>query len=757
MSMLFCSWAGGKEEEDPGSGGEESGEENDAESTSADAEETTDGTEAAVAEPEPEEEKKPAAPAFFCKWATEDDAKSESEGESDNNDNNGVEDEQKEEINENEEKEPEKDEIPPSEKPDKPVMFMKWAKEGDDEVESSSEEEEEENDAKLEPESEEESQTEKAPAAEENGSWMVRMVEDAGNDLLGLPLAPSPSEDQDPFDSVFSSSKPGPAKRKSKPAAKIVFSDSDDDNHIPDVDTSNFEVIDSWDAYVADTVSETLDGNEEKKAKGRPRGAFSRGPYKKKEKPGPKSAKPGPKSKRASRRSPSLDSMVFPTSDLDLSSIRLNVRNDVVVTAAERRLANTHVAKMQEMDEEEDVPLARRRSKSGRKRKGEGAEGKKAKKSKIDSLADEVGWPRMSSVFSDSDEGKRVRKPTAKVQPFVHVEPEKEKKRTKPKDRKMGRKVHLPAKGPYYTACKLGSYRCPLCFMEWRLNQPYGRHIIGQACQVDPPGPNKKREDEDEDKALRFVSVTPATAKRDSSVKIGKVPSLKFLSREATWETLDSMPRVKEGLEYYHSLYSPYNRTVQPRLFRHIRGGAKLNYVAGLTGYEKLCREPLKIAIYLERKISLARGKLGARHPRTRGWVAKYRLLLALPLHDLFLVAASPYRVLEYPTDTGEVGLMCLACPKADCGGCPKVTPEPVKRSERPTKKSSSPKITLKIKKEVIEKKHKKDKKFKKDKKDKKKERVELPSGLVMTCSSCSTVFNSVTGLGEHRRLCKAK
>ena len=488
MSMLFCSWAGGQEEEGPGSGDEESGEENDAETTSADVEETSDVTEAAVAEPEPEEEKKPAAPAFFCKWATEDDDKSESEGESDNNDNNEVEDEQKE-INESEEqdeKEPEKVETPPPEKPDKPVMFMKWAKEGD-EVESSSEEEVEENDAKLEPESEEENQTEAAPAAEENGNWMVRMVEDAENDLLGLPLAPSPSGDQDPFDSVFSSSKPGPATRKSKPAAKIVFSDSDDDNHIPDVDTSNFEVIDSWDAYVADTVAETLDGNEEKKAKGRPRGPYSRGPYKKKEKPGPKSAKPGPKSKRASRRSPSLDSMIFPTSDLDLSSIRLNVRNDVVVTAAERRLANTYVAKMQEVDEEEDVPLARRRSKSGRKRKGEGTEGKKAKKSKIDSLAEEVGWPRMSSVFSDSDEGKRVRKPTAKVQPFVHVEPEKEKKRTKPKDRKVGRKVHLPAKGPYYTACKLGSYRCPLCFMEWRLNQPYGRHIIGQACQVSRP------------------------------------------------------------------------------------------------------------------------------------------------------------------------------------------------------------------------------------------------------------------------------
>ena len=50
-----------------------------------------------------------------------------------------------------------------------------------------------------------------------------------------------------------------------------------------------------------------------------------------------------------------------------------------------------------------------------------------------------------------------------------------------------------------------------------------------------------------------------------------QVPSLKFLSREATWETLDSMPRVKEGLEYYHSLYSPYNRTMQARLFANIR------------------------------------------------------------------------------------------------------------------------------------------------------------------------------------------
>jgi hypothetical protein len=177
--------------------------------------------------------------------------------------------------------------------------------------------------------------------------------------------------------------------------------------------------------------------------------------------------------------------------------------------------------------------------------------------------------------------------------------------------------------------------------------------------------------------------------------------------------------------------------------------------VKGLAGYERLCREPLKVAIYLERKISLARGKLGPRHPRTAGWTEKYRLLLGLPLHDLFLVAASPYRVLEFPGEE-EVGLMCLACPRTRCHGCPKVAKpsQPVNRtSSSQTKKH--PKITLKIKKEVIEKKHKKEKKMKREKS---REKVSsLPTGLVMTCSTCSTVFNSVTGLGEHRRLCKVK
>merc|ERR1719225_2353477 len=434
------------------------------------------------------------------------------------------------------------------------------------------------------------------------------------------------------------------------------------------------------------------------------------------------------------------------------------------------------MAEKNDDDEEEDVPLARRRRSGGsRKRKGEGEETKRSRKARTEtgenrrsSRDSELGWPRLSSVFDSGEDGRRVRKPTAKVQPFVHVEPEKEKRRVRPKDRGRSggaptkKRIHQPAKGPYFTACKIGSYRCPLCFTEWKLNQPYGRHIIAQACQVDPPDPVARGGDDvdDNDRPMRWVSVTPATAKRDSSVKLGKVPSLKKLSRSAL-DSCTSLPRVKEGLEYYHSLYSPYNRTIQARLFANIRTGAKLNLVAGLAGYEKLCREPLKIAIYLERKISLARAKLGSRHTRTKGWVAKYTTLLKLPLHDLFLVAASPYRVLEYPVEdtvTEMVGLMCLTCPKMACTGCPKVARAPVKVDKRTnfqSTKKSEPKITLKIKKELIEKKHKKEKK--KDKKEKKKEKVVIPSGLVMTCSSCSTVFNSVTGLREHRRHCKRK
>ena len=539
MSMLFCSWAKKEEEADDDQDVDDEEEKSDSKQT----EEVEENSEEVSEKEEPSEDskeeeagpsKKPAeaAPAFFCKWATEEEEyKSDSEQDSENEAAGENKEDKSEAVDANDtgeaelEEEEEKAEeapLPPEPvKEDKPVIFCKWGDHA--EYESSEEEEEEEDkrleeDAKLEPESEEEDKTlDNAPAAEDSGGWMVRMVEDATNDLLNLPLAPESNSDaQDPFDSVFSSSRATrTAQRKASRTTNNYGSDSDaGDNYIPDVDTSNFEVIDDWDDYVADTIEGNEKEEREAATKRTTRNKAGRKPGPKSMKPGPKSMKPGPKSKSvpkshnvgpksarpgpASRRSRRRSSSEASGDNLDLSSIRLNKRNDVGVTAAERKLANKHMVVEKDEDEEEDMPLARRRKSGGsRKRKGEGDERARTKKARTDagenrrsSRDSEVGWPRLSSVFDNGEDGRRVRKPTAKVQPFVHVEPEKEKRRVRPKDRSRTggvptkKRVHQPAKGPYFTACKIGSYRCPLCFTQWQLNQPYGRHIIAQACQV---------------------------------------------------------------------------------------------------------------------------------------------------------------------------------------------------------------------------------------------------------------------------------
>ena len=537
MSMLFCSWAKKDEEADDDQDVDDEDQKSD--SKEAEKEEIEENTEAVSDKEEPSEDCKEdeascsktpaeAAPAFFCKWATEEEYKSDSEQDSESETGEHRED-KSEAVEENDTVEPEEEKVeepPPPEpvKEDKPVIFCKWGDHA--EYESSEEEEEDkrlEEDAKLEPESEEEDKIlDNVPAAEESGGWMVRMVEDATNDLLNLPLAPESNSDaQDPFDSVFSSSRAGGSsrtgQRKASRTTNNYGSDSDaGDNYIPDVDTSNFEVIDDWDDYVADTIEGNEKEEREAATKRTTRNKAGRKPGPKSMKPGPKSMKPGPKSKSspkshnigpksarpgpASRRSRRRSSSEGSGENLDLSSIRLNKRNDVGVTAAERKLANKHMVVDKEEDEEEDVPLARRRKSGGsRKRKGEGEERTRTKKARTDTTGEnrrssrdsEVGWPRLSSVFDSGEDGRRVRKPTAKVQPFVHLEPEKEKRRVRPKDRSRSggvagtkKRVHQPAKGPYFTACKIGSYRCPLCFTRWQLNQPYGRHIIAQACQV---------------------------------------------------------------------------------------------------------------------------------------------------------------------------------------------------------------------------------------------------------------------------------
>ena len=535
MSMLFCSWAN-KDEEEPDDDQDVDDEDQEGESKEEEKEEVKENTETVSEKGEKSEDSKDdgasvsekPAPAFFCKWATEEEEyKSESDQEEEEEEEAANEEEVGEPVVEDEaEVEEEKADDPPPEpvKEDKPVIFCKW---GDhEEYESSEDEEPEEvedkkleDEAKLEPESEEEDKTfdNAATGADENGGWMVRMVEDATNDLLNLPLAPDTASDaQDPFDSVFSSSRSSRTiERKTSRTTNNYGSDSDGDNYIPEVETGNFEVIDGWDDYVADTIEGNEKEEREAKEKRTTRANAGRKPGPKSMKPGPKSMKTGPKLKAgpksqgaplkstrpgpASRRGRRRSSSEGSAHNLDLSNIRLNKRNDVTVTAAERQLANKHMmAEKNDDDEEEDVPLARRRRSGGsRKRKGEGEETKRSKKARTEtgenrrsSRDSELGWPRLSSVFDSGEDGRRVRKPTAKVQPFVHVEPEKEKRRVRPKDRGRAggaptkKRIHQPAKGPYFTACKIGSYRCPLCLTEWKLNQPYGRHIIAQACQV---------------------------------------------------------------------------------------------------------------------------------------------------------------------------------------------------------------------------------------------------------------------------------
>ena len=84
------------------------------------------------------------------------------------------------------------------------------------------------------------------------------------------------------------------------------------------------------------------------------------------------------------------------------------------------------------VEEEEDVPLARRRKATvSKKRKTENAavtkSAKRSRKEKSEMLRrgsgdsqSAPGWPRLASVFGGQDNTSRVRKPTAKVQPFVH-------------------------------------------------------------------------------------------------------------------------------------------------------------------------------------------------------------------------------------------------------------------------------------------------------------------------------------------------
>ena len=300
----------------------------------------------------------------------------------------------------------------------------------------------------------------------------------------------------------------------------------------------------------------------------------------------------------------------------------------------------------------------------------------------------------------------------------------------------------------YNGVCKFVKAQCPLCWNFWNLSQPYGQHVINQTCQKTDISPSVGDVELGAGENTKFIRVHPATSRTDSFVSTSRVPSLKLLSRGSLPggnSTSDvGVMSVKEGLEYYHSLVQPGN-TDETNLFRYISGLGKITLVSSVKQYERLCRDPLKVAIYLEKKISRSRARLNSRHLLTRNWVEKYEFFLKLPLHDIFLSLSVPgFRVLEVP-EKDSVRQICLVCSSMQCPGCS------AEEKSQHDNKSKEPARTQR-------------KKIKSKAKNKKKTRKDPPSrgskssGIKLqlhVCKRCKKYFKTVPALKSHMKYCR--
>ena len=298
--------------------------------------------------------------------------------------------------------------------------------------------------------------------------------------------------------------------------------------------------------------------------------------------------------------------------------------------------------------------------------------------------------------------------------------------------------------GKYHGVCKYVSKQCPLCWNFWNVSQPYGLHVYNQTCQKGDCSSSLTNLTIDI-KEKAFLSVHTANNQTDSYVSTSNVPSLKLLCRKNLHgknSTSDVAISVKEGLEYYHSLVMPSNVN-EHVLFRKLSQMAKITIVSSVRQYERLCRDPLKVAIYLEKKISRARAKHGVKHLSTYKWVDKYNFFLKLPLHDLFLNISKEdgFRVLEVP-DSGSIKLLCLVCNSMSCNGC-----LPVKEKHK-NQSSSNPSKQIKK-----NKKHKKKKSA--DKKAASSKSPSIPHLKLVKCKTCGKYMKNLAALKSHSKVCK--
>ena len=318
---------------------------------------------------------------------------------------------------------------------------------------------------------------------------------------------------------------------------------------------------------------------------------------------------------------------------------------------------------------------------------------------------------------------------------------------------KRANPVPVPATG-YQPVCKYVCKQCPLCWNFWNVSQPFGQHVLNQTCQKTETRPMSTTDTGDK----VFLSVHTATNKTDSYVATSHVPSLKLLCRGSLVgknSTSDVAITVKEGLEYYHSLMWQ-GSAEDSDMFQYVRKMGRITIVSSMKQYEKLCRDPLKIAIYLEKKISRTRVKYGSKSPTTNKWVEKYNYFLKLPLHDMFLsITKDGYRVLEVP-DSGKIRLVCLVCNNMTCCGCKQDKKKKLKEAQ------SIQKNKVKSKKKVIKKKvnnkkdnHKKKIKSKNNKHDD--DAIGVPNLKLHKCKACKKYFKNVAALKSHVKACKVK
>ena len=168
----------------------------------------------------------------------------------------------------------------------------------------------------------------------------------------------------------------------------------------------------------------------------------------------------------------------------------------------------------------------------------------------------------------------------------------------------------------YQGVCKYVSKQCPLCWNFWNCSQAFGLHVFNQTCQKTDK--TSFSSDSDNRDRLRFLTVHAANNKTDSQISTSRIPSLKLLCRDSLIgknSTSDVAISVKEGLEYYHSLMTP-GFNVENTLFHILSRMGKITLVSSVRQYERLCRDPLKVAIFLERKISKSRANHGSKNIR---------------------------------------------------------------------------------------------------------------------------------------------